>query len=248
MKKHTLILLVLGLSISTFLHAKSGLTISFKTGVPTHGTQIGLKIGPLAVLAGVDSIRLTGNFEENVTYYERDEIYNSQTGGWEWTDLYKYKEYSSEMQGQGLLTIPNISGKFYAIQSSLNAYLFGSAQMVIPSVDGWEKSSTTYYDADGSITDRSSSETYLSDSDKEQIHDVLDSIGLTLGFGIEYPLDKHFSIGGEYSLTYYSNQYAHEDQDTDDYDTITSWKKEWEEKARGDLGITGTRFTLNYYF
>ena len=73
--------------------------------------------------------------------------------------------------------------------------------------------------------------------DKKELRDLLDLIGLTLGFGAEYFVSDQFSVGSEASM----NLIYHSTERTEDYDNYTS-------ETRTIVSGLLTNFTLNYYF
>lgn len=250
MKRTILVAILISMIVPITLQAqKSGLTVSFKSYGPINGTSVGLKLGPLAVFGGLDIARISAEFESSSTRYRKDEYYDSQTGDYSYSPLYKYYESSSSFMGNALLAIPHVGGKLFLSQSPLIFYIFGAGRMVIPSVEGISEGEWTRYDMDGRVTDSDYWSEELEEPDKEQIYDALDFIGITLGFGVEYPLfSENFTVGGEYGLMFFSNSYLYEDEYTNEEDGIVVYKRELVEKVKGDLGITNTSISLNYYF
>lgn len=72
--------------------------------------------------------------------------------------------------------------------------------------------------------------------------------GLTFGFGLEYPFNDHFTIGGEFGLRIFGNSVTDKDADSDEYNGQLQWKEDWNDELTATLGITYTAFSLNYYF
>ncbi len=251
MKRTILVAILISMIVPITLQAqKSGLTVSFKSHGPINGTSVGIKLGPLAVFGGLDIARISAEFESSSTSYHTDWYYDSQTGDYVRSPIYKYYESSSSFMGSALLAIPHVGGKLFLSQSPLISYIFGAGRMVIPSVEGSVEEERRWYDVDGDLIDSDDFTEELEESDKEQIYDALDFIGITLGFGVEYPLfGENFTVGGEYGLMFFSNSYFYEGESTnEDDDGIVIWKREWEDRIKGDLGITNTSITLNYYF
>ncbi|MBA7642543.1 MAG: hypothetical protein GH143_08970 [Calditrichaeota bacterium] len=238
----------IGLMIPVSLPAQRGLTVSFKSRWPVNGTSIGLKLGPLAAYGGVDLVRLAGNFESTSTTYDREWYYDYETEQSEYSDLFLRHQSTSSFKGAALLIIPHVGVKFYLMQSALNAYLFGNGRLIIPSVEGRSQGWWKDYDPDGNVMDQDSWDDYLTETDRKKIHDALDFIGLTLGFGVEYPLNQHFTVGGEYGITYFTNSWDQKDESIDEWDDMVQWKRQWEQKTKATLGITNTSITLTYYF
>ncbi|UCH62787.1 MAG: hypothetical protein JSU77_13540 [Fidelibacterota bacterium] len=240
--------ILIGLIVPVSLLAQRGLTVSFKSRWPVNGTSIGLKLGPVTVYGGLDMLKLSADGESQSTSYGRQWYYDENTSEYKQSDLYKQSESTSEYEGKALLALPHLGFKLYLVNIPLRAYLLGSAFLVVPSVSGRIETSYIDYHRDGTIQDQDSWKAELDESDREQIHDVLDFIGLTLGFGIEYPVSEHFAVGGEYGFSFITNSYHSEDEHIDEYEGLVEWKSEWESKGRTALGITNTSISLNYYF
>lgn len=206
MKRTILVVILISVIVRITLQAQSELTVSFKSYGPINGTSVGLKLGSLAVFGGLDIVRITAEFESSSTTYDTDWYYDYYTEDYVYSSLYKKYESSSSFEGNALLAIPNVGRKLYLSQLPMIFYIFGTGRMVIPSVDGRSEEEWKHYDMDGSIIDSEYWEKELEESDKEQIHDALDFFGITLGFGVEYPLfSEYFTVGGEYGLTFFSN-------------------------------------------
>ena len=77
----------------------------------------------------------------------------------------------------------------------------------------------------------------LTQSDKEQISDSIDLLGLTLGYGVEYRFSPQFSLGSEVAL----NLLLHSTSYEGNYDNYVR-------ESRTILGAVLTSFTMNYYF
>ncbi len=247
-RKNLSLAIFIGLMVPVLLQAQNGLIVSFKSRWPVNGTSIGLKLGPLAVYGGLDMLKLAADGEQQSTDYGREWYYDDITGEYTEGNLYKQSESSSVYEGEALLALPHAGVKLYLVNAPLRAYLLGSAFLVVPSVSGRGEGSYTGYSPDGAIEYRDSWKEELEQSDLEQIHDALDFIGLTLGFGIEYPVSEHFAVGGEYGFSFLTNSYHSEDEYVAEWDGVVEWKSVWENKGRAALGITNTSITLNYYF
>lgn len=183
-------------------------------------------MGPLNPYGGLDIARVSGSFESSRTDSEYD---------WSENKLYRSYDRSSTFDGSALLFIPHAGLKFYFWKT----YLLGDLSLCIPAVEGKDKGKRTYYNPDGTIYDIDKWE------DKKKINDALNFVGLTLGFGIEFPLSEKVSIGGEYGIRLIFNSYIDEGSDQDD-DDPPYWEEKWEDKISATLGVTYTSFSLNF--
>ena len=231
--------ILIGLMVPVSLPAQRGLTVSFKSRWPVNGTSIGLKLGPLAAYGGVDLVRLAFQSDYESTYYHRD---------WETDRLYRSSEYESEYDIKARLAIPQAGLKFYAVQSSLKAYLFGEVFLILPSVEGKDKGKDVNYNPDGTIAWIDEWDDTLDKKEVKQIEDILDFFGLVGGFGIEYPLSEQFSIGGEFGFRHIANTFVSDDEWVDEWDGTIYSKETWKQQVEMSLGSTFTSLTLNYTF
>jgi hypothetical protein len=226
------------------LSAQNGLFFSFKSGNPISGSMAGLKLGPLAPFGGLDIVRLAGKFDSDYTSWNAEFLgYNWETDQYEYGDLYKDYEYSSQFEGSALLFMPHAGVRVY-----LNKfYLMGDLMMVLPSVDGRSKGERIWYDESGYPYDIDRWDDKLKEKEKEDIYDALNFMVLSTGIGAEYAFSEHFSVGGEYGIRMAMNTMEYSDKNTDKSEPIT-WKDEWEDKVSMTLGVTYTCFTVNFYW
>lgn len=226
------------------LSAQNGLFISFKSGTPISGSMVGLKLGPLAPFGGLDIVRLSGKFEDELTTWDAEYLgWNYQTDQPEYGPLYMDYERSSTFEGSALLLMPHAGARFY-----LNKfYVMGDLMLVLPSVKGKSKGERIYYDSDGLPYDIDRWDDELEDEDREDIHDALNFMVLSAGIGAEYAFSEHFSVGGEYGLRLAMNSIDSGGKDMDEDDPV-SWKEEWANKVSMALGVTYTCFTVNFYW
>ena len=85
------------------------------------------------------------------------------------------------------------------------------------------------------------------EEEKEDIHDALNFMVLSVGIGAEYAFSEHFTVGGEYGIRLVMNTVDYSGEDIDDDDPVT-WKETWEDKVSMALGVSYTCFTVNFYW
>jgi len=243
MKIRLLVITFLIILTPSITNAKSGIQLSFKTGSFITGTTIGLKMGPFVPSGGIDILSVGGSFDKSYTSWEAEFLgWNDETNEYEYGDLIKDYERDSKLEGSAMLFIPHAGLKFY-----LNKfYLLGELSLVIPSVDGKDSGQRIWYDENGNVEEIEEWDDKLSNNDKEEINDALNFVGLTFGFGVEYPFNEKFSLGGEYGFRIFFNDIEQSGIEPDSDDGPTYWKEKWEDKISMSLGVTYTRFTLNY--
>ncbi len=234
------IILSAGLLLSgPFLYAQDGLFASFRLGAPFSGTSVGLRLGPLAAYGGLDIITFSASFDDESTTYEKD---------WNTGNLYKYRDRTESLDGSARLIMPQVGARLHLAGQTVNLYLHGNAQLTIPSVEGHGSYKSIRYNPDGSIAYTDEDDYELTDEDKERIHDVLDFISVSVGFGAEHYFSNHFSIGGEFGLRLFLISFENEGEEEDVYNGSVDWRRQWKTVAETSLGTTYTQFTLNYYF
>ena len=129
-----------------------------------------------------------------------------------WSDDYGSDEYDFSIH----LFMPKVGVRVLGARNGdLRSYTLAEVFYLLPVVSGSE----------------------FSDSDKKELRDALDLIGLTFGFGAEYFFSDQFSLGSEvaWNMIYHSTEY------TDDFDNYRS-------ESRTILSALLTNVTLNYYF
>lgn len=145
-------------------------------------------------------------------------------------DLNQVIQYSDETKFKGNVYIPNIGVKYFIIQKeSLQAYL--SACISKPLLSG----KLTY---DG--------------EEEEEFNDEIKNVRLwggEIGFGAEYFLDEHFSLGGEFGLRFLHAKYK-TSYETDFYNPIIGDYQETtvDYDYKFNLNPTYSKIALNYYF
>ncbi|MCH7574321.1 MAG: hypothetical protein IIA59_04260 [Candidatus Marinimicrobia bacterium] len=129
-----------------------------------------------------------------------------------WSDDYDSGDYDFSIH----LFIPKVGIRVLGARNGdLRSYTLAEVFYLLPVVNGSE----------------------FSESDKKELRDALDLIGLTFGFGAEYFLSDQFSVGSEAAL----NMIYHSTERTDDFANYLS-------ESRTILSALMTNFTLNYYF
>jgi len=217
----------------TLSWGKSGLTASFKTGFPLSGSSFGLKLGPLNPYCGFDIARISGNYEYNSTNWSQ---------AWFTEELFLESDYHSSIEGSALLLIPHLGLKM----NLWKAFILGEAMLCLPSIDGKSKGKDIQYLSDGTVEYIDEWDEKLSKDDKKMIKDALDFIGLKLGFGAEYFLNEHVSIGGEFGIRLLLNSFDQKDTSEDVDNGIVYYREKWSEKLSASLGVTYTSFSLNF--
>jgi len=236
-KKVCTALLIVALPL--LLSAGNNLTVSFHTGFPLNGMDVGYQMGAFVPYGGFDIVRVSSSATENYESWDRD--YYSDV-------FYKDYEKHTEYSGSATLFVPNFGFRFYLSQQKIKSYVKGNFLLVIPSVSGTDKGTRTYYNPDGSIDYIDDWDDDLSDKEVDILEDALDLWGITMGFGLEYPFNEHFTIGGEFGLRIFGNSVTDKDSDSDEYDGKLQWKEDWNDELKATLGITYTAFSLNFYF
>ncbi len=231
--KKKIILCVFALIVLPFsLMARSGITATFSTGSPISGTSIGLKLGPLNPYAGVDVARISGKYTSDDTQWA-----DGANGG-----IVMSYESTSTFEGTATLIMPRVGLKFYLWK----AYLVGEFSLWMPSVSGTDKGTTVYYDYNGVAYDWDMWDESLTKQDEDYINDALDFVGFKFGFGSEYYLSEHVSIGGEFGFRILSNSFTMGDDSEDNELPYYYYREKWKDEISASIGVTYTMFSLNF--
>jgi len=171
MKKMIGIIVIMGmLAMPVISLAQTSLGFSVKAGPDLQAAQFSLGSGALQPFAGIDYLSVSMSF--NMPPIDLEGL----DGGLGQGDM--------EMDIGASMFIPYIGAKFFlSTTREAKPYVFGSFFKSFPSVK---------FEVGG--------EDALGEEGEDFIKDLLGFWGLKFGFGAEYAVSDHFSIGGEYGV------------------------------------------------
>ncbi len=225
--------------------AQNKFAFGVKPGMTIQNSYFGFTAGKFLPYAGLDLLWLTVNYKETSSgssYYSYH--------GYSYISTWREEQ---ESKGKALVLIPHFGSKFYVrgaqASEGLRAYLNGDFYFSLPSVSGEEERSWTYTE-DGSVESGHSSEK-MDKETEELIEDVLSFWGLNLGFGTEYMVSEHFSVGGEYGFRLWFNKikWSGESGYSSGYPPYQqSYQEKWEDELSLTLKMNYAVIALNFYF
>lgn len=204
---------------------------SVKINPHLQNARFGLNMGSLHPFIGLDylSIGAKVNFSTTIDmgYY-----YYSYGAG--------EIDVSAEIEAKASLIMPTIGIKYYLSQATVKPYLVSSFIKSFPSID---MDMTVEIDGD------SESESLLGDDEKDFIKELMSFWGVNVGFGTEWAINEHFSLGGEYGIRFIfiSGEYQGEGMGLLT-GLIGDLGSELNTEVTGSLRSSHAAVVLNFYF
>lgn len=225
MRKTLLIGLLLSIMLTNYSFSQPSMGV--RIGGPTQSFYVGLlKLGSIHTFAGMDYSGFSINIEGSNYFESGDDGDDGDPEEIVYSDL--------EAKANIRLFMPRAGIKFnFSGKNNLKSYLLGEMFLVFPSVNAEATD-------DGDKIE-------LSDDDKDRIKDVLDLMGITIGYGTEYFFSDQFSIGGEFGINIvlwnWSEEFTYEDYYDGEYEINRT-----SIDAKANVGSSFSRMTLNFYF
>ena len=202
MRRKWLVLLVAAVVAVPLLSAtktdEGSKVFTVKMGPYPHFTsaQIGLNMGTLQPYVGFSMLAAGFNTKIGITSLMEDPIS---------LKMVKVGAMDLDVEGSMSMLIPNVGFKYLFSTAESRPYLFASFYKSFASIDANMKTTLTLYDpTTGQKLDSQSDDQDLLDKDQKQlIEDLLSVWGVDVGFGVEWRVNKHFGIAGEYGFMYH---------------------------------------------
>jgi hypothetical protein len=181
MYRKSLFIIILVLCLPLFVHAGSPY-FSVKINPNLQTSRFGLDMGSLHPFIGLDYLSVGAKVSFSTTIdmsyygYGTDEI-----------------EVGAEIEAKASLIMPTLGVKYYLSNEPVKPYIVGSCIKSFPSID-----LDMTYEVDG----ESENEPLLGDGEKDFIEKLMGFWGLDAGFGAEWAINEHFSLGGEYGIRF----------------------------------------------
>ena len=165
-----------------------------KLGPENQAAQFGLNLGKFQPYAGVDffSVKAKGTLGLD--------ILEPNTAD---TRLYKSAAMEFSLDGSVNLWIPHVGTKYYFSLGESRPYVFADVFKSFASLDASLEGTVNSYSEDGKPVAGGSSHENLNlipDKTKEFLEDLLGYWGVDFGFGVEWRVNPHFGIAGEYGF------------------------------------------------
>lgn len=141
--------------------------------------------------------------------------------------------------------IPRVGLKYTFGNSGLRKYFFGDGFKCFPFVSFDGPHTRRHYNPDGDITSEYVDDISLEKEEKDALEALLGVWGVTVGFGVEYPLSEGFSIGGECGARMYFGSADHtyiEPEGAGPED----WSETWESELSVSLKTSYAAIVLSF--
>ncbi len=172
---------------------EKGKVFTVKLG-PTHqSSQFGLAGKRLQPYAGLDYASASFTADMGLLMWAE----NPST-----LELVKAMKIGAVVEGSVSFWMPHAGVKYYLADGESRPYVFGGVYKNFSSIDAALDLKLQGYDENGEDAgDPISSDTDLLEDDlKEFVESLLNHWGVQAGFGVEWRVNKHFGIGGEYGV------------------------------------------------
>jgi len=191
MYRKSIYIIILILCLPLITNAE-GTYFSVKINPNIQQARIGMNMGNIHPFVGLDylSVGAKVNIETTIEY------------GYGYGYNYEF-DVNAEVEAKASLIMPTIGAKYYLSQATVKPYLVGSYIKSFPSID---------MDMTMTMDDESETESLLGDDEKDFIKELMSFWGFNVGFGAEWAINEHFSLGGEYGIRfiYISGEYEGE--------------------------------------
>ncbi|NQT25726.1 outer membrane beta-barrel protein [candidate division KSB1 bacterium] len=175
MYRKSIYIIILILCLPLITNAE-GTYFSVKINPNIQQARIGMNMGNIHPFVGLDylSVGAKVNIETTIEY-----------------GYYPYYtvDIEAEVEAKASLIMPTIGLKYYLSQATVKPYLVGSYIKSFPSID-----------LDATLD--GDTESLIGDDEKDFIKELMSFWGFNIGFGTEWAINEHFSLGGEYGIRF----------------------------------------------
>ncbi|MBN1783078.1 hypothetical protein JW948_18225 [bacterium] len=190
MKRNGWVLMLCSMMLPLLAMAQSPV-FSVRIGPVMQASQIGFQYGSLQPYVGIDyvSAGLDATIDESYSI-RMDDV----------SPFMPIDNNSMTLEGSVRILMPHAGVRYYLNTNVTKPYVFAGIFKAFPSIDGKVKYSYTYYNEEGLVDYSASGTEKLDKNTRELIEDMLGVWGLNFGFGAEYTVNEHFSVGGEFGF------------------------------------------------
>ncbi len=236
------LIIILSMLVANFIDpafGQSNWVMTYKSAKPINGATLGYQLGKIMAYGGIDVLNIS---------YSTDSEYTNYNWDWENEKLYLRSKEESSFSLSGALYVPHLGGRYYLTKKLARGYVIAEGFIIVPALDYKDKGLVKYYDTGGNNYDSDSWDDSMDKDEKQETKDLLDYIGLMVGFGSEYEVAPAFSIGGEFGMRFFFNSAKTEDTDEDEWDGQVHYREISKREIKSKLMGTYTTLTLNYHF
>ena len=228
----------------------SSKVFTVKLGPDFQAAQFGLNMGSFQPYVGLDMLSAGVKANVEMTMYSE----NPTT-----LKMVKSEDFGIEISGSATMWIPHAGVKYYLSSAASRPYVFADVFKAFASVDAKTDVTMTAYDEEGKKLDSSSESADLIPEDtKKLIEDLLSIWGVDFGFGVEWKVNRHFGIAGEWGMKFHFTKATQEikgggllgsllgsaDTSVNGTDSQTDSKID----LSGSLKMSKVAVALNFYF
>ncbi|MDM7924644.1 MAG: hypothetical protein QUS35_01335 [bacterium] len=172
---------------------EKGKVFTVKLGPNHQASQIGLAGKRLQPYAGLDYLSASFTADMGLLMWAE----NPST-----LELVKALKIGAVVDGSVSFWMPHAGAKYYLADGESRPYVFGGVYRNFSSIDAALDLKLQGYDENGEEAgDPMSSDTDLLEDDlKEFVESLLNHWGVQAGFGVEWRVNRHFGLGGEYGV------------------------------------------------
>lgn len=172
---------------------EKGKVFTVKLGPNHQSSQIGLAGKRLQPYAGLDYLSASFTADMGLLMWAE----NPST-----LELVKALNVGAVVDGSVSFWMPHAGVKYYLADGESRPYVFGGVYKNFSSIDAALDLKLQGYDENGEkADDPMSSDMDLLENDlKEFVESLLNHWGVQAGFGVEWRVNKHFGLGGEYGV------------------------------------------------
>jgi hypothetical protein len=221
---------------------QKGKLFTVKLGPDHQSSQFALNRGRLQPYVGLDYISASFTADIGMLMWAEDPSTE---------ELVKASKISAGVEGSVSCWMPHAGVKYYLSDGESRPYVFGGVYKNFSSIDATLDLKIQGYDETGEKDGDplSSNGDLLSDEMKEFVESLLNHWGVQAGFGVEWRVNKHFGIGGEYGVKMHFNSAEQTFRDSNVLDLLGTVIGDTEtdpDSGTGDLlGADRTDLDLN---
>lgn len=172
---------------------EKGKVFSVKLGPSHQSSQFGLAGKRLQPYAGLDYLSASFTADMGLLMWAE----NPST-----LELAKAMKIGAVVDGSVSFWMPHAGVRYYLADGESRPYVFGGVYRNFSSIDAALDMKLQGYDENGEEDGDpvSSDADLLSDDLKEFVESLLNHWGVQAGFGVEWRVNRHFGLGGEYGV------------------------------------------------
>lgn len=236
-RKMKKVFIIIGIVVIS-VYSWGGTYFSVKSDKYVQNSEIGLKLGNLAISGGIDTLFFSiNNKATNSTQIKEYTENNYGEYELDWSDSNEFEVITS---GSARLFIPNVGLKLFLSNKRASPFVFGTIYKSFANIDYTLGSEGTSEE--------------LPDNIKDSIEDLLGFWGINIGLGGEYKVNDSFSIVAEHGFRLILSTTVSKEEKRTSYEShyygnkIKEEINKWENSLKGKFGFTYTNIGVSFNF